>query len=461
MTFANWTIPRLVDAYAKRSLSPVEVAKDAIERADAASDLNAFVFVDSEVALEMAEAAEKRWGRGEPLSDIDGVPTTIKDMHHVIGWPTKAGTVTWGESGRVAQTDSPCVARLREAGTVFLGKTTVPEFGWKGVTDSAATGITRNPWDPSKTSGGSSGGAAVAAALGIGRIHTGSDGGGSIRIPAAFCGVVGLKPSFGAVPAFPLVSTLSSHGCLTSTVLETEVALAHLGKPDARDWLSTRACFCPASAEPSAPFRVGFSVDGLGPNPSDDICAQVEAAARAIAGDDGAAMPVSLPTDYEAVRELIDVFWTRDSAVDWSTTAPEMREKLDPGLIEMARGGLDLSAVTMAEADARRAAMASAVNVFLSSFDVLVLPAIPFEAFEAGIDFPGDRDMRSWLDWAANLYLFNLTQSPALAFPMPSKGAALPTAVQIVAAKHRDQVVLRAAKRVEQQYPIKLLAEKK
>lgn len=458
MSFADWSIPALVEGYSKRKVSPVEVTQDALDRADAAADLNAFVFLEPNAALEFAKQSEDRWFRGNPQSDIDGIPSTIKDMHRVIGWPTKSGSATYGDVGPIADNDSPCVARLREAGTIFLGKTTVPEFGWKGVTDSPATGITRNPWDATKTPGGSSGGAAVAAALGIGRIHTGSDGGGSIRIPAAFSGVVGLKPSFGAVPAFPLVSTLSSHGCLTASVTETEIALAHIGRPDPRDWLATPPLFTTPLDDASAPLKVAYCACGLGPDPAEEIQRQVELAARTIAGSRGTAVSVSLPTTYDAVRNLIEIFWSRDSAVDWTTTEPEMRGKLDPGLSAMASDGLDLSAITMAAADAARAALASSINVFLSTYDVLILPAAPFEAFEAGQDFPSDQGMRSWLDWAANLYLFNLTQSPALSFPMPRKTPGLPTAVQIVAAKHRDRQVLQAGKRLEQAYPIKSIA---
>ena len=156
-----------------------------------------------EEALAAARQSEARWQQGRPLSPIDGVPTSVKDLVLARGWPTLRGSKTVDPAGPWDQ-DAPSVARLREAGAVLVGRTTTPEFGWKGVTDSALTGITRNPWDPTKTPGGSSGGAAVAAATGMAALNIGTDGGGSIRIPAGFTGIFGLKPSFGRVPAYPL-----------------------------------------------------------------------------------------------------------------------------------------------------------------------------------------------------------------------------------------------------------------
>ncbi|MCW5772470.1 MAG: amidase, partial [Rhodospirillaceae bacterium] len=188
---------RLSRLFAAGKASPVEAVKAALARiARHNPGLNAFVLVDEAAALAAARASERRWSKGKPLSPLDGVPATIKDLVLTKGWPTLRGSRTVDPHQPWAD-DAPVVARLREAGAVLLGKTTTPEFGWKGVTDSPLTGITRNPWNPAKTPGGSSGGAAVAAAMGMGALHIGSDGGGSIRIPAAFTGVVGCKQTFG------------------------------------------------------------------------------------------------------------------------------------------------------------------------------------------------------------------------------------------------------------------------
>src|SRR5690349_23941615 len=240
----NWlSAAKLVKAYKKRKLSPVEVARsclDQIARHDQA--LNAMCLVDDKSALKQAKASEARWHKGKPLGAVDGVPALIKDLILVKGWPTLRGSKTIDRNQAWDQ-DGPSVARLREAGAIFIGLTTTPEFGWKGVTDSPLTGITRNPWDKTRTPGGSSGGAAVAVASGMGPLAIGTDGGGSIRIPAGFTGIFGLKPSFGRVPAWPLspFGTVAHVGPMTRTVEAAALMLTVLARPDPRDWLSLPA----------------------------------------------------------------------------------------------------------------------------------------------------------------------------------------------------------------------------
>ena len=193
----------LVDEYRARRLSPIDVTGAVLKRIERLNETyNAFCVIDADRALDQARASEDRWSRGEPAGLVDGVPISVKDLILAKGWPTLRGSRTidpdqeWDEDG-------PPVARMREHGAIILGKTTTPEFGWKGVTDSPLTGITVNPWNPDLTPGGSSGGAAAAAALGMGALHIATDGGGSIRMPAAFCGLFGHKPTFGMVPAHP------------------------------------------------------------------------------------------------------------------------------------------------------------------------------------------------------------------------------------------------------------------
>ena len=231
----------LVAQYRAKKLSPVEVTKAALARiARLNPRFNAFCLVDEEAALASARASEARWAKGQPMGQVDGVPATVKDLLITKGWPTLRGSKavdpkqTWNE-------DAPTVARLREEGAVLLGKTTTPEFGWKGVTDSPLTGITRNPWDETRTPGGSSGGAAVAAACGMGALHLGTDGGGSIRIPAGFTGIFGLKQSYGLVPASPLspFGTLAHIGPMTRTVGDAALMMNVITKPDLRDWYAS------------------------------------------------------------------------------------------------------------------------------------------------------------------------------------------------------------------------------
>ena len=223
----NLSAVDLLDLYRSRRASPVEVVRAVLQRIETVDPvLNAFCFLAPDEALSMAAASEARWMKGEPMGPLDGVPVSIKDILLTKGWPTLRGSKTVDPAGPWND-DAPAVARLRESGAVLLGKTTTPEFGWKGVTDSPLTGITRNPWNPAKTPGGSSGGGAAAVAAGMGPLTLGTDGGGSIRIPCAFTGLFGLKPSFGRVPAWPLspFGTVAHVGPMTRTVADAALML--------------------------------------------------------------------------------------------------------------------------------------------------------------------------------------------------------------------------------------------
>jgi aspartyl-tRNA(Asn)/glutamyl-tRNA(Gln) amidotransferase subunit A len=204
MTDIHWlSAGQLVAAYRARELSPVEVTEYLLGRIEALdSQTNAICFLDPQTTLAQAQASEDRWMRGEPQGLLDGVPVAIKDLVVSKGWPTMRGSNTV-DPNQPMEHDAPSVARLRENGAVFIGKTTTPEFGWKATNDSPLTGVTRNPWNLQKTTGGSSGGAGAALAAGYCPLAIGTDAGGSIRIPASFCSVYGLKPSFGRVAAWP------------------------------------------------------------------------------------------------------------------------------------------------------------------------------------------------------------------------------------------------------------------
>lgn len=231
------TAAELVSAYTAGVLSPVEVteaALDAIAARDGA--LHAFCLVDPDRALVQAKNSEARWHSGHARGLLDGVPISIKDVFLTEGWPTRRGSTAIDPAGPWP-VDSPVAARLRADGMVFLGKTTTPEIAWKAVTDSPLTGVTRNPVDPSKTPGGSSGGSAAAVAAGLGPVSVGTDGGGSIRIPASFCGIVGFKPTHGRVPLFPAspFGPLAHAGPMTRTVDDAALLMDILSLPDPRD----------------------------------------------------------------------------------------------------------------------------------------------------------------------------------------------------------------------------------
>src|SRR5436305_6023055 len=249
------TASELLRLYRRRELSPVDVTRDQLDRIDKSQPaINAFIIVDRDGALKAAQASEARWQKGEPKSIADGLGATVKDNIWLKDFPSRRGSVT--SDPAPMRTDAPAVARLREAGAVILGKTTLPEFGWIGVCHSPLTGITRNPWKLDRTTGGSSGGAAAAALLNLGHMHIGTDGAGSIRIPAAFTGVFGIKPSFGRVAAYPAspFSILAHVGPLTRSVADAALMLSNIGGPDERDMMAWNT--------PAPDYRVGLA-DGM------------------------------------------------------------------------------------------------------------------------------------------------------------------------------------------------------
>jgi aspartyl-tRNA(Asn)/glutamyl-tRNA(Gln) amidotransferase subunit A len=222
--------------YAKGKASPVDTMKAVLKRVDAINPrLNALCLVDAEPALAAAKASERRWKKGKPLSPLDGVPVSIKELVRVKGWPVRMGSKLTDPAP--VDADAPAVARLREAGAIVFAQSTSSEYGHKGVTDSPLHGVTCNPWNMDRTPGGSSGGAGAAVAAGLGPIAIGTDGGGSVRLPSSFTGLVGLKATFGRVPAWPpsLTGELSNTGPMCRTALDAALMMNVITRPDPRD----------------------------------------------------------------------------------------------------------------------------------------------------------------------------------------------------------------------------------
>ncbi|OIJ86123.1 amidase [Streptomyces monashensis] len=449
MQLTDLTAVQLLDGYRKGEFSPVEATEQALERARRIQpEVNAFVRLTEEDALARAREAQARWRRGEPAGLLDGVPVTVKDILLLRGHPTLRGSSTVPEQGGWAE-DAPSVARLREHGAVFLGKTTTPEFGWKGVTDSPLSGITRNPHDPSRTSGGSSGGSAAAVALGAGPLSLGTDGGGSIRIPAAFCGIFGLKPTYGRVPLYPASAfgTLSHVGPMTRDAADAALLLDVIGAPDPRDW----------SALPPAPgsFTEGLAggVRGLrvaySPSLGGQVAVDPQVAAavrRAVArlADLGAYVEETDP-DFSDPVEAFHTLWFSGAARLTERFSPRKRQLLDPGLREICVQGARRSALDYLAAVDVRMDLGRRMGRFHEAYDLLVTPTLPVTAFEAGEEVPKGAAHRRWTGWTPFTYPFNLTQQPAATVPVGTDGAGLPVGMQLVAARHRDDLVLRAA----------------
>ncbi|MEM7171969.1 MAG: amidase [Pseudomonadota bacterium] len=449
----------LVKSYAEGSVSPVEAtqaALAAIARHD--ETLNAFVGVDEEGALAAAKEAEERWRLGVPKGRIDGVPTSIKDIVDLKGWRTAKGSKTLADAP-LARQDAPCSARLREHGAVILGKTTTPEFGWKGVTDSPLTGVTRNPWDPGKTPGGSSGGASAAVAAGMGALAIGTDGGGSVRIPAAFTGIFGIKPSFGRVPAFPLspFGTVAHIGPMTRTVTDGALMLNVIAEPDPRDWYALpkeAADFTAGLDDGVSGLKIAFSPT-LGGHPVDpEVAALVKAAALKFA-DLGATLEEAEPT-LRDVEQVFRTLWFAGAANLSQNFTEAQKSALDPGFRDIAAAGSAYGLMDYLDAVAKREAMGTTMNLFHQDYDLLLTPALPIPAFAAGEEYPRDQDNDRWVNWTPFTYPFNLTQQPAASVPCGLTSAGLPVGFQIVGPSYGDRLVLQAARAYEIDQPFQM-----
>jgi aspartyl-tRNA(Asn)/glutamyl-tRNA(Gln) amidotransferase subunit A len=385
------------------------------------------------------------------------VPTTIKDLVLTKGWPTLRGSTTVDRAQNWTE-DAPSTARLREHGAVFLGKTTTPEFGWKGVTDSALTGITRNPWDVDRTPGGSSGGAAVAAAAGMGALHIGTDGGGSIRIPASFTGIFGLKPSYGRVPAYPSspFSAVAHIGPMTRSVTDAALMLTVIAEPDPRD----------ANGLPhdGRDWTIGLDngVRGLrvayaptlNRQPVEDGVASRVAEAAARFADSGAKVE-QIELDMPEVDEVFAAHWFAPAATLLAGIPAAQRDKIDSGLRAVAAEGAKLSAAQYIARGRQRETFAIAINHLFETYDVLLMPTMPIVAFGAGRDAPEDGPYAGWTSWTPFTYPFNLTRHPAASMPCGLANG-MPVGLQIIGPMYREDLVLRAARAFESTLPIRL-----
>jgi aspartyl-tRNA(Asn)/glutamyl-tRNA(Gln) amidotransferase subunit A len=446
----------LLAAYRDGSLSPVEVARDALDRIEAVNDaVNAYCLVDPDRTLADAAASEKRWRAGEPEGLLDGVPVSIKDILLSRGWPTLRGSHTVDPAGPW-NSDAPSVARLREHNAVLVGKTTTPELGWKGVTDSPLTGVTRNPWDTSKTAGGSSGGASAAVAAGTSPISIGTDGGGSIRIPASFSGVFGIKPTYGLVPLFPAspYGTLAHVGPLSWTVRDSALALDVLSGADSRDWTAGPRPERPMTESLRAGvdgMRIAYSPD-LGFAQVDPEVARIVRDAAFVFADLGARVEVVDPVVSDPVLAF-HVLWFAGAAASTAMLTPEQRAQLDPGLLEACEEGASRSALDYVAATAVRAELGRVMGEFHEHFDLLLTPTMPIPAFEAGVEVPPGSNHERWTGWTPFTYPFNMTQQPAASLPCGFTATGLPVGLQVVGPTHADARVLTACQAFEEARP--------
>jgi len=445
----------MVARFRARSLSPVEVTSAVLARiARFNPKLNAFCIVDDAGALAAARESEQRWARGEPRGPLEGVPVSVKDLLLTRGWPTLRGSRTIDPAGPWND-DAPAVARLRESGAVILGKTTTPEYGWKGVTDSPLTGVTRNPWNLARTPGGSSGGAAAQLAAGLGPLAIGTDGGGSIRIPSAFSGVTGIKPSFGRVPAWPLspFGTVAHVGPMARTTADCALMLNVLARPDARDWTAlphVGTDWSAGIADGVRDLRVAYSPRlGYVREVDPDVAARVAEAAKTF--EALGARVEEVDPGFADCGELFWRHWTIGAYNGLRHLPPDKLAMLEPALQETYRTGERALLRSYLDAVGARAALGIHMRLFHEKFDLLLSPALAVPAFEVGRiapERPGS--VARWTEWTPFTFPFNLTQQPAMSVPCGFSREGLPVGLQIVGPMHREELVLRAANAFEE-----------
>lgn len=451
------TALELREQYDRRALSPVEAVSGILQRIEALDPaINAFSALMRDDALAAAKESERRLRNGD-ARQLEGVPVTIKDAFDVTGYET--ATCTHAVKGAIAGSDNVVVARLREAGAVILGKTTMSEFGWSGISRNPVTGVTHNPWKRGFNAGASSAGAGAAAAAGFGPLHVGSDGAGSIRMPSHFCGVFGLKPTYGRVPYVPVSNNdyATYIGPMTRTVADAALMLEVMAGPHPLDHTSCEARPDAYLAKLKASMkgkRIAFSPD-LGHARVDGEIAQiVESAVKLFAGELQAEVENVTPSWGPLGPELGRFFWT----VLWGRRAgllPEWESRMGSDLVACIRAGANYSATEFINMRERKFAYIAQISSFLEDWDYLVTPVASVAAFPVERVRPEDWPEHDWdwLEWAEFLYPFNMSSHPAASVPCGMSRAGLPVGLQIVGRRFDDLGVLQAAAAFEAAMP--------
>ena len=445
-------------AYAARQLSPVEVAKALLQRVEALDPrFNAMTLLTPEMAMAQARAAEAAYAPGRAPRLLEGVPVTLKDMHHTKGLVTAQGS--YATQHWVPEVDVPCIARLHEAGSVTLGKTTVPEFGWKGVSQSTLSGITHNPWMRGMNAGASSAGAAAACAAGFGPLHLGSDGGGSVRMPAHFCGVYGLKPTYGRIPYWPVPNNdYATHmGPLTRTVADAALMLQAMAGPHPWDHTSCEsppADYVNLLSADMRGKRIAYSPDLGHARVDPEVAALVEEAVRAFE-EMGAVVTRVTPDWGPQGVELARFFWPAGYLARTHQYLDEWRDRMDPGLVAMMEAGRPFTAEQYHVMRARKFSYVEAIHKSFCEWDFLLTPAVSTAAFPAHLLQPEHWPQHpwDWLMWAEFSYPFNFSGNPAASIPCGLTPAGLPVGLQIVGRRFDDLGVLQASAAFEAARP--------
>lgn len=459
-TIAIETLPaaELERRYRSRELSPVEVVTAALDRADRAqAELNAFVAIDRDRALADARASEARWAAGEQWSAIDGVPSTVKENVAVAGHTPAVGTVAYRDLPPATE-DGPAAARLREAGSPIVGITTMPDLGMLSSGVSSLHGITRSPWNPAWTVGGSSGGAGAAAAAGVGPLHTGSDIGGSVRLPASWLGLVGLKPSFGVIPVDPPFAGRVV-GPLARTVDDMRRIMPVLAQPDVRDYSSVDASgydwadtAAPTGDRPLAGLRIAFHVDGGAGMPTDpEVAAAIRAAVDLFAEAGAEIAEIEAPMRPELLHGL-DMFFRARSLSDFRAMTPAQQQALLPFVREWVLGGEGMTGAEALGHFGTVQRMRSRTVLHTAPYDAVLSPVAPVAAFPAEWPMPTN-DPATAMHHIAYTVPYNYSEQPASSINCGFTADGRPIGLQIAGRRFADLEVLRLTAWYEQARP--------
>lgn len=437
----------LTDGYASGDFTPAEATQAVLERTSTLNEkLNCFCLVDPDRALADAAASTQRWRAGTALSPIDGVPTSIKDLLLAEGWPTLFGSLTT-DPDQAWNADAPAVGNLRRGGAIFFGKTTTPEWGHKGATDSRLHGITRNPWNTDLTPGGSSGGAAAALVSGSGPLAIGSDGGGSCRTPANFCGVVGLKPTHGRVPVWPPSTWghLTTPGPMARTVADAAQMLRLMSRPDIRDPLTRPDNpFDPVTGmnEGVAGLRIALS-PGFGHPVKKEIADAVVRAAQTFS-DMGAGVEEVSPDVGDAI-ELFRTYFFVGAAITMKNIPKHRHALLEELFRQVAEVGAQITATDYVEAVRATTELRQRMGVFHQTYDLILTATNSVLPFPVGMATPPEDADGKWDNFSPTLFPINLSGQPAITVPCDRASNGLPIGLQLVAAAGREDLLFRAA----------------
>jgi aspartyl-tRNA(Asn)/glutamyl-tRNA(Gln) amidotransferase subunit A len=450
---------RLSRLYRKGKLSPVETMKAVLARVEKINPtINALCIVDSDAALKAARASERRWKKDKALSPLDGVPVSIKELIRVKGWPARMGSKLTDPTP--ADRDAPAVARLREAGAIVFAQSTSSEYGHKPVTDSPLHGLTRNPWNTERTPGGSSGGAGAAVASGMGPLAVGTDGGGSVRLPSSFTGLVGLKATYGRIPAWPpgVNGDLANTGPMTRTVLDCAMMMNAIARPDPLD----------PTQLPADPVDYVKKLDGklkapkvafllrMGDHPIDlEVAALVTRAARQFEKLGCAVETIEAPpVPYEDASRIFLTHWLTN-AQRLLQLYPESRHgEFDPNLLAYCKAGQQFSLKNVVDAYAERRTLTVAWNQFFEKYDFLLTPMLAIQPFAVLKNMPDGSNGQSNRQWSPYSSVFNLTRHPAITVPCGISRERLPIGLQLVTGYFKDAALLRLAAHYTEANPI-------